>query len=245
MKKVILTLILVISLTSLTGCEKDDFDASLEPPLSEEILSMKVPDFLTEEQQLLYRRAYSLYQHMFGGETSAIEYTEFMNLNEASSLKYEAIQIGSYSYKKSLGRYKVWRDFDTLIKSVFSQRFWDDRNIIDKEIGTEIYIEKDKNLYFIEFSRGSGYYFNENFPDEFELLERKDNLITFKLIGHYSSIWPRDQESSIQRNERRKAEYDYIIEFPIKMILTDDGWRFDEFHSTLADERESDQTFAK
>lgn len=245
MKKMLLTLILVFALTSLTGCEKDDFDPSLEPPLSERELKMAVPDFLTEEQQLLYRKAYSLYQHMFGGETSAIEYTEFMNSNEISSFKYEAIQIGSYSYKKSLGRYKVWRDFDNLIKSVFSQRFWDDRNIIDKEIGTKIYIEKDKSLYFIEFSRGSGYYYNENFPDEFELLEKKDNFITFKLIGHYSPIWPLDQESSIQRNERRKAEYDYVIEFPIKMILTDDGWRFDVFHSTLADEKESDQTFTK
>ena len=32
--------------------------------------------------------------------------------------------------------------------------------------------------------------------------------------------------------------YDYTLEFPIKMILTEDGWRFDEFHSSLRDERE-------
>lgn len=243
MKKIILSFFMILSLVSLTCCEKDDFDASLEPPLSKEILTMAVPDFLTEEQQLLYRRAYSLYQHMFGGETSAIEYGEFSSQLGTTSQEHETIQIGSFSYTKSLGRYKDFFDFEKLIDSVFSARFWDERNIIDKEVGTEIYIEKDKSLYFIEFSRGSGYFYNKNFPDKFELLEKKDTLISFNVIGHYSQVWPYENETSLMRNERRKTSYDYVIEFPITLVLTDEGWRFDKFYTALADEKPFEEVY--
>ena len=39
-----------------------------------------------------------------------------------------------------------------------------------------------------------------------------------------------DGESPEQRDARLAAGYDYTIDFPMRMVRTQDGWRFDEFH---------------
>ncbi len=209
-----------------------------EPPLSEEDMSIVKPDFLNDEQQMLYCRAYSLYQHMFGGDTSGIEYDELMSKEEVNAFQYETVDIGDYTYKKALGRYRYWEHFDAVIHSVFTHRFWNERNILSIENESGIYLEKDGDLYFLELGRGSGYYYNENFRDEFVLLEKTDSEILFTLIGHYTPVWPKEGENSEQRNVRRAKGYDYTIEFPMKMVRTENGWRFDEFHSALADEKD-------
>lgn len=235
MNKIILTLILLFSFTSLTSCEKDDFDASLEPPLSERELTMAVPDFLTDEQQLLYRRAYSLYQHMFSGVTSAIEYREKFTSDEINSWENETFVINDRTYTKANGLYKKWDDFNSVIHSVFSDDFWNKIN------STQVYIDYDGFLYYMDLERGSGYYYNDNYPDEFVLLEKSDTNISFLLVSHYSPIWPLEGETTLQRNERRKNEYEYIIEFPIELIKTEGGWRFNEFHTGLGDEKSPEE----
>jgi hypothetical protein len=207
-----------------------------EPPLSEKDMSIAAPDFLDEDQQTIYRRAYSLYNHMFGGDTTGIEYTGLMGLDEASSLQYETVEINHDTYTKALGRYQRWEEFDAVIHSVFTDAFWNEKNITNS--GDEIYLERDKNLYFMDLGRGSGYYYNENFPDEFVLLNKTDSEISFTLIGHYSSIYAREGETDEQCSKRRAQEYDYTIEFPMKLLRTEKGWRFDEFHSALAEEKD-------
>lgn len=63
-------------------------DPSKEPPLRDEDWAIAVPDFLTEEQQLLYRRASNLYCHTRLG--SDIEYA-----GSAVDLSgHETVQIG-------------------------------------------------------------------------------------------------------------------------------------------------------
>lgn len=130
-----------------------------EPPLTEEDMRLAVPDFLTEEQQLLYRRAHSLYQHMFGGGTAGIEYTEFMSNEELNPSPNQTKQVGQYIYKKSQGIYMRWSDFDSVVHSVFTDRFWDEKNSIGDEEHTEIYREFDGSLYYIELEHGVGYYY--------------------------------------------------------------------------------------
>ena len=204
-----------------------------EPPLQEADWAIAVPNFLTEEQQLLYRRAYSLYRHMFSGDTNMIEYAETLDADNSPVYGTESVQIGEYSYVKSQGRYQRWSDFDAVIHSVFTEDFFAGINQLSN--GYEIYLEHDGALYFLDLGRGSGAYYNENFADDF-ILERKiDSEILFTLIGHYSDIFPRDGETPEDYEERRKQEFDYTLEFPIKMVLTQDGWRFDEFHSAPAE----------
>lgn len=124
-----------------------------------------------------------------------------------------------------------------MIHHLFTDSFWNSRNnALGDNQSVPIYRDVNGRLGMVELSRGSGYYYNENFPDEFRLDSKTENTIAFTLIGHYSPVWPKEGESSEECDKRRKQGYEYTIEFPIKMVLSDDGWKFDEFHSALADE---------
>jgi hypothetical protein len=210
-------------------------DPHVEPPLSDVALTISVPDFFDEEQKSLYRRAYSLYQHVFGGDTSSVEYAEFDEA-ERISREYESVMLDGVEYTIAQGRYRHWADFTAVIHAVFTENFWDSRNTAYSKGG--FYREQNGNLCFIDAARGAGYYYNENFPDQFILLEKTDSTILFLLIGHYSPVWPREGETSEDRNKRRAREYEYTMEFPMKLVLSENGWRFDEFYSALADEKD-------
>ena len=84
-----ITIVLLISLFHLVSCSSaPNIDPAKEPPLQEEDWAIAVPDFLTEEQQLLYRRASNLYCHTRLG--SDIEYA-----GSAVDLSgHETVQIG-------------------------------------------------------------------------------------------------------------------------------------------------------
>lgn len=210
----------------------------LEPPLTEEFSAIAAPDFLTEEQQDLYRRARCLYEAMFGGDTMGIDDFPSDELSPREFEPYETAEVDGHPYLLAQGRYRRWDDFDAAIRSLFTDDFWDSQNRLDEEETIPIYRDIDGRLGIVELSRGSGYYYNENFPDDFRLDARTDDMIAFTLIGHYSPVWPREGESPQARDQRRARAYEYTLEFPIKMVLTDDGWRFEEFHSALAEEAE-------
>lgn len=197
-------------------------DLTEEPPLTFGSGDIAAPAFLDEEGQSLYHKAYSLYQHMFGGDTTEIEYSETIENPVSDWSTYETVTINDRNYYISQGRYAKWADFDALIHSVFTDRFWSERNSFGDDSNKEfLYTEYQGHLCFMDTARGSGYYYDENAADEFTLIAKTDTEISFTLIGHYMS------ESGIG----------YTIEFPIKMVLTSDGWRFDEFYTALGDEK--------
>lgn len=209
-------------------------DISQEPPLDEFSLSVPVPDFLTEEQQLLYRKAHFLYRHMFGGDTSAID-------GGAMGTYYEEVRIGNYCYNLAQNRYRNWEEFDAVVHSVFTDRFWDERN--DTSADFPIYRNFDGRMGFIWYVLGADGDRNENFPDTFELLEQTGDMIRFHVVGYYSDIYPQEYEVTpdgewdyAARDERLKNGYEYERRYEIVLLRMPEGWRFDEFHDTLADE---------
>ena len=223
MKKLCLCFaLLLLCLTACTAQKPEETPSEpVEPPLTEFSASVAVPDFLTDEQQLLYRRAHCLYQHMFGGETAAIDSFAPDNADAVESGPSELVEKDGYIYQLAVGRYRNWSDFDAVVHSVFTDTFWDSRNSCLGEDGTvPIYRDADGRLAIVELSRGAGYWWDEDAPDQFRLEERTEDAISFTLIGHYQK---EDGEA-------------YTLEFPMKLVLTDDGWRFEEFHTSLADE---------
>jgi len=199
-----------------------------EPPLDEQSLSIAVPDFLDSEQQLLYRRAYCVYSHLFGGDTGEVnvwqtgdKYPDGMN----------DVEHNGMFYTKACGRYATWANFDALVHSVFTDEFWTQLN---GDADSGVFININNTLHFIWASRGM-YYYNDDIPDKFELISKNEDEIIFTLIGHFSAPW--DEVGKTEEGLQLGSEYEYTIEFPMKLVRTQNSWRFAEFHSALADQK--------
>ena len=162
------------------GSAEITVDIKSEPPLSVSDLSISVPDFLDDDQQLLYRKAHSLYQHMFGGSTGGIDYFETLDTVPPDP---PMVEIDGHIYNISAGRYRNWVDFEAVIQSVFTDSFAEQTGLYS------IYRSYNGRLAYLLAERGAGYYYNENFPDEFRLITQSDSEISFVLIGHYSPVF--------------------------------------------------------
>ncbi len=199
-----------------------------EPPLTEYELSLAVPEFLTEEQQMLYRRARNVYLHVFGNSTSSVEYSETLDYPLEN---YESFQneIG-WRYMISQGRYQNWDDFMALVLSVFTEEFFDYHN------RSQEYINYNGKLVYVDAASGGVSEYNCNFDDKFRLVSKTDTEIVFELIAHYSYIWPREGETFDERDKRVTSGWEWTDKYTIRMVLTDSGWRFDEFYNPFVDE---------
>lgn len=186
--------------------------AAPEIPLDAASLSVPVPDFLDEEQQLLYRQAHSLYTHLLGCETGGVEYSELY----PQTAPNETVELNGRTYLASRGPFAAWKDFDAAVHAVFTDAFWESRG------REEIYVRNGEQLCFLDASRGGGYYRDDSRPDTFTPVEQTENVISFTLTGYYSPMG--------------EGGEDYTIDFPIRLVRTEAGWRFDEFHQTTVDE---------
>lgn len=195
------------------------------PPVGADAVA--APDFLDEEQRLLYQQAYRLHLAMFGGETTGIDMTfpreEGDNAPDAPEALYQP-EGAELAYLASTGALRRWADFEHAVYSVFSADFW------AKENAEPIYIGHDGWLYILDASYGDQCY-NENFPDTFRLVEQSQERIIFEVTAHYSYPWPRGDESYAQRDERLKTSYEYTVTYPVTLVLLDCGWRVDEFNT--------------
>lgn len=61
------------------------------------------------------------------------------------------------------------------------------------------------------------------------LVEQTDERVEFTVTAHYSYPYPREGESYEERDERLETSYEFTLTFPIVMLRTDAGWRFDVF----------------
>lgn len=204
-----------------------------EPPLGETDRTVAVPAFLTDEQKQLYLRAYRLYNSMFSGETSAVDYIEDDNGDISYEIR-ETVVIDSIEYTIAGGRHKSWDSFIQTIYSVFTHDFFAARNTL--EDGSEIYASHDGMMCYRILSRGNGYYYNKNFDDEFKLIKNDDNEIIFDVTGHYSNLNALNNETTEERAKRLADNYEYTQRFTITLVNTANGWRFDSFYTASADE---------
>ena len=203
----------------------DTYEEILEPPLSERILEIPVPDFLTEEQQLLYLRAYSIYP-VFAGAPFLIDdrYPSKDGEPFDSCLNYPynpSEDNDVRSYYAVQGRYKKWDDFISMGTSIFTSEYFNHLS--------DHYLNINGQTYFPNAEKGNGQgYFPYLSPDTNELISMTDNEIHFEITSYLYNT-----------NDPEEEDPDSIvikpISFPITMILTDKGWRFSEFHDVIYD----------
>lgn len=187
-------------------------------------------DILDEEQLALFEKTEELYLLMFGGDTEEIGSARHdeATLPPPEEMTFEDNGI---IYQAATGYYADWQIFTETVHSVFSDRFWNERGVVTMEgVDHPIYIPHDGRMYLIAMAMGGGGH-NDNFPDLYRLDGRTADSISFTVIGHYSNFYPLEGETEEERAHRVATTYDYTLEFPVRLALTEEGWRFDEFHS--------------
>ena len=196
-------------------------------------VNVSVPSFLDMDQKWLYQEAYTLYSHIFGANTEEVDtWASPVTLPPA-----EPVERNGTIYESVNGLFANWEDFEAAALSVFTPAFWEARNTYQvDEDGTphHIYINVDGRTYYIAAARGSGG-LNDNFPDTFHLPTQTETEISFVLMGHYSEGHLLEGESPEERDARLAANWEEYIGYPMKLVLTENGWRFDGFHVTATD----------
>ena len=183
------------------GCA--EIGASSEPPLTEEDWDEPLPDFLDEEQQVLYLRAKAIFP-VFSGDTTNID---SMFGGEAGG---ESFEQDGVRYCISTGRYRQWADFMEMMRSIFTEEYI--AELTGAETDSPAFFEKDGLLCYLEGARGSRFGYQE--PDEFQLTEETEEEVSFDLIGHYLPVGGGEI---------------YTESYPIRMVRTEAGWRIAEF----------------
>ena len=202
----------------------------LLPPLDDS-LDIAVPDFLTQEQQELYRNAYNVYYHLFGPDTSMVDYWDESDTHSTITPE-NMVQSAGPSYY-ALGRYARWENFDAMVHALFTDEFFQSCN--DSGGLGSIYWEEDGALCFTWGFPGSVLGSNEHFPDTFELVEHTADRISFTVTGHYSNTLPFPDETQEEAQQRLASGYEYTLTFPVTMVRTPAGWRVDQFQCTASD----------
>lgn len=198
-------------------------DPASEPPLEDYIKELAVPDFLDGDQQALYRRAYALY-FLFRGDTSAMESYPLPDGTYLERSGVDTVAINGMEYSVAQGRYKNWEDFRAVLLSVFTEEYFDEMN---GKGGTEIYVDKDGTLCYLDAAMGSDpRYFGE---DTFELLSKTDTEIKFTVIGAFHEYMP-DSDTALEKDVKEGG--DFTAAFPLTLTKTSSGWRFSEFSKT-------------
>ena len=187
-----------------------------EPPIYKTIFEQPVPIFLTEEQQNLYRRAKMLYPILCGSTILIDEIPredETPHIPGYGELYTLLIDDEEFRFFPAYGRYEHWQTFEEMGLSIFTETYFE-------EISNSTFFEIYDHTFYRDVSRGEKWgYVPEYCPDTFELISQTETQIEFEVIGHYyTSFHPTANDVPEE------------IRYPIKMILTENGWRFELFN---------------
>lgn len=212
-----------------------------EPPLQDWMKEQPVPEFLDEEQQELFLHAYSAANFLMGCSTSYVdEYpTKDGTVPDAdllNSAEYVALPNGpeDLKYRAAVGRYARWDDFKAMMDSLFTAEYQEKEllNYASLEEGVTVYhpifaSTGDGGLCYLELDRGSYLEYDWcDTPDSYELVSQSEDEIVFDLVGHYGNL----ETVEFDENGISHPTEEYTETYPIRMELTDAGWRFSEFH---------------
>ena len=242
MKRWILLLCCILLALSVTGCtgENSSSGSSSEPSSSQTQLQedpvdpetaaalelvaeadCEAPDFLTEEQQTLYRKAntaykqFSLYTDGFG------------------STEYNPVTVEEYdnSFCVGNGSITTWNDFETAMLGLFTPDYLEALNININVLGdgtTYRYVhfaDYQGQLAFSDGARGSNITYLG--PDTFELISQTEDEIRFYVIGTYQDYVENEAGELVQEGEITQRKYEIVL------THTETGWRFSQFALTI------------
>jgi hypothetical protein len=210
------------------------FIDGVEPLLTEIVLSKSVPDFLDEEQQILYRKAFSLIYYRSVPTYRSMEFADSLNYYIG---KYNIIKPygdNSGNYRISQGRYQNWEDFIALLYSVFTEEFAVEAFSLNKALSG--YYNHYGKLAEIDASGIWSNYFSEYNKETFELISKTDSEVVFNIYTYQNRFYPYPNETIEERDARMSAGWEWVKISPVRMINTEYGWRVDHFYDCTREE---------
>lgn len=215
--------------SSETSSNALTLEPTQEPPIDEFEAKMPIPDFLDEEQQNLYRRAFIIYPALVVVPDSL---SDGFPLKDGTKpdLTSEWIEVDGQKQHVVEGRYKNWNDFEAMLNNVFTKKYSNEL----MECGTDLitFINANGNLHFINGGDGGNVLGVPEYED-FELVSKTDYEIKFYVICHYTDQHEGETDEDYAKRVDSRDGFDRTEKFPITMVKTDNGWRFSEFHITF------------
>ena len=200
-------------------------DIKDEPYLSSQDLQVPVPAFLTDEQKLLYLRAYKMMLIRIG--TYAIDDTQYFPCDNPDTTRTytDTISVDGYEYTPALNHYRQWDSFYSTLRSIFTESFLDSDYLSSD--GVTYFRSIEGNMYYISTERGFDPGYNQySTLMDFSLQEDTADRIVIQVTATYAI-----DESSNQAF--RQAVLDGLISntknYSITLVRSDDGWRFSQF----------------
>lgn len=200
-------------------------DIKLEPPLSERDLQVPAPDFLPEDLQLLYRRAYKMMIIRIG--TYAIDVTDYFPCDtpDTSLTYWDQLTLDGHSYAPALNHFQSWDLFYNTLDSIFTKEFLETDYLSSGE--TVFFRPVEGRLYYLPTERGtSAGYDQDTTKMEFVLLDESPDQIDIQVTATYAV----DETGS---QAFRQAWLDGLVSntknYTITMQQTAEGWRFSRF----------------
>lgn len=242
MKRWILLLCCILLALSVTGCtgENSSSGSSSEPSSSQTQLQedpvdletaaalelvaeadCEVPDFLTEEQQTLYRKAYTAYKQF-------ALYTDGFGSTEWSPVTVEEYDN---SFCVGNGSITTWKDYETAMLGLFTPDYLEELNLTVTELedGTTLryacFADYQGQLAFSDGARGSNNAYIP--PDTFELISQTEDEIRFYVIGTYHAEEENEEGMLVWTDETTQKKYEIVL------THTENGWRFSQFALTI------------
>lgn len=243
MKRWILLLCCILLALSVTGCtgESSSSDSSSEPSSSQTQLQedpvdpetaaalelvaevdCEVPDFLTEEQQTLYRKARTAYAEF------TLVATGF-GTTEWTPVTIEGNEEGRFFVGD--GSITTWKDYETAMLGLFTPDYLEELNLTVTELedGTTLryahFADYQGQLAFSDGARGSNNAYIP--PDTFELISQTEDEIRFYVIGTYQDYVENEAGELVQEGEITQRKYEIVL------THTENGWRFSKFALTI------------
>lgn len=242
MKRWILLLCCILLTLSTAGCtgENSSSGSSSEPSSSQtqmqedpvdpetaaalELVAeadCEVPDFLTEEQQTLYRKAYTAY----------MQFT--LNTNGFGSTEYNPVTVEGYdnSFYVGNGAITTWSDFEAAMLGLFTSDYLEELNLTVTELedGTTLryahFADYQGQLAYSDGARGSNNAYIP--PDTFELISQTEDEIRFYVIGTYHAEEENEEGMLVWTDETTQQKYEIVL------THTENGWRFSQFALTI------------
>lgn len=200
-------------------------DMEQEPPLSEQDLQVPAPDFLTEEQQLLYRRAYKMMIIRIG--TYAIDVTDYFPCDtpDTSLTYWDQLTLDGKSYAPALNHYQSWDLFYSTLDSIFTEDFLENTYLSSEE--TVYFRPVEGRLYYLPTERGyDPAYSQDTTKMDFVLLQQSPDQIDIQVTATYAV----DETGN---PAFRQAWLDGLVSntetYTISLQRQENGWRFSQF----------------